>query len=96
LASAHNPDATERALTEIDAAIAMVARGIAVSVRLCTLPAAEETAFDAAARSQAAGVAFSLEHDSPRSATMIIGPRLDTAPSAGTIGGDVDAPEVGA
>jgi hypothetical protein len=84
LAGAHNPDATKRALTEIDAAITMVVRGIAVSVRLCNLPAAEDAAFDAAARAQAAGVAFTLNRDDPGSATMIFGPRL---------GGDVLEPE---
>jgi hypothetical protein len=76
LAGAHNPDATERTLAEIDAAIAMVSLGVARTVRLCNLPGAEETAFDAAARAQAAGVAFSLQRDSPEACTMVVGPRL--------------------
>jgi hypothetical protein len=76
LAGAHNPDATERTLVEIDAAIAMVSLGIAATVRLVNMPAAEETAFDAAARAQAAGVAFSLQRQSAQSSTMIVGPRL--------------------
>ena len=80
LAGAHNPDATERTLAEIDAAIAMVALGIAVTVRLVNLPTAEEVAFDATARAQAAGVAFSLLHDGPDSTTMVVGPRLGTLP----------------
>lgn len=76
LAGAHNPDATERTLAEIDAAIAMVARGIARSVRLVNLATAEESAFDAAARAQAAGVAFSLKREGA-SVTWFIGPRLE-------------------
>ena len=77
LAGAHNLDARERALTEVDVAIGMVALGAAVSVRLCNLEAAEEAAFDAAARAQAAGVAFSLSRDGPRAITMIVGPRIE-------------------
>jgi hypothetical protein len=75
LSGAH-PDATERALTEVDVAIGMVLLGAAVTVRLCNLEAAEEAAFDAAARAQIANVAFSLKRDGPRSITMIVGPRL--------------------
>jgi len=81
LAGAHNPDATERTLAEIDAAIAMVALGIAVTVRLVNLPTAEDLAFDAAARAQTAGVAFSLQRDGSDSTTMIVGPRLGNPPS---------------
>lgn len=76
LAGADSADAAERALTEIDAAITMVAFGVARSVRLCNLPGAEDAAFDAAARAQVAGVAFSLLREGPRSITMIVGPRL--------------------
>ena len=81
LAGAHNPDATERTLAEIDAAIAMVALGIAVTVRLVNLPTAEDLAFDAAARAQTADVAFSLQRDGPDSTTMVVGPRLGNPPS---------------
>ena len=77
LADAHNPDATERTLAEIDASIAMVALGVAVSVRLVNLPLAEESAFDAAARAQTAGVAFSLNREATNSVTLMIGPRLN-------------------
>lgn len=77
LAGPPHADALERALAEVDTAIAMVARGVAVSVRLCSLPGAEEAAFDAAARAQTAGVAFSLLRDWPSSVTMIVGPRLE-------------------
>jgi hypothetical protein len=77
LAGAPDVDDVERALIEVDAAIAMVARGVAVSVRLCNLAGAEEAAFDGATRAQAAGVAFSLQRDRPSSTTMIVGPRLE-------------------
>ena len=80
LAGANSVDAVERALTEVDAAITMVAFGVARSVRLCNLPGAEEAGFDAAARAQAAAVAFSLQRDRPGSVTMIIGPRLVDGP----------------
>jgi hypothetical protein len=80
LAGAHNPDATERTLAEIDAAIAMVSLGVAATVRLVNLPAAEATAFEAAARAQTAGVAFSLQRHTPDSASMIIGPRTVRSP----------------
>lgn len=76
LAGARNPDAMERTLGEIDAAIAMVARGFARSVRLVNLPLAEDSAFDAAARAQAAAVGFSLKREG-MSVTLIIGPRLE-------------------
>lgn len=71
-------DPRAHAITEVDVAIEMVARGAAVSVRLCNLQAAEESAFDAAARAQAADVAFSLKRDGPTSITMIVGPLLKT------------------
>jgi hypothetical protein len=77
LAGAHGDDAIERALSEVDAAIAMVALGVAVSVRLSNLAGAEDAAFDAAARAQAAGVAFSLLRERPTMPTMIVGPRLE-------------------
>jgi hypothetical protein len=76
LAGAHDEDAVERALSEADAAIAMVALGVARSVRLSNLAGAEAAAFDAAARAQAAGVAFGLLRDRPSFPTMIVGPLL--------------------
>jgi len=76
LVGAGSEDSLERALTEVDTAIAMVVRGVAVSVRICDLAAAEEAAFDAASRAQAAGVAFSLRRDGTGPAAMIVGPRL--------------------
>jgi hypothetical protein len=84
LADAHDPDATERTLAEVDAAIAMVAGGFARTVRLVNLPAPDEMAFDAAARAQTAGVSFSLLHDGPDSTTMIVGPRLDRVAEGAT------------
>lgn len=76
LAGAPDEDAVERALSEVDTAIAMVARGVARSVQLSNLSGAEDAAFDAAARAQAAGVAFSLLRVRPGWPTMIVGPRL--------------------
>jgi hypothetical protein len=76
LAGAHHPDATERTLAEIDAAIGLVAVGAAITVRLVNLELAEELAFDATARAQAAGVGFSLNRDGSGSAMLIVGPRL--------------------
>jgi hypothetical protein len=84
LAGAYDEDSVERALSEVDAAIAMVVVGIARSVRLSNLPGAEAAAFDAAARAQAAGVAFSLLRDHSTAATMVVGPRLgDDRPGTG-------------
>jgi len=77
LAGSPDEDAIERALSEVDAAIAMVMAGVAVSVRLCNLAGADDAAFDAAARAQAAGVAFSLLRDRPSAPTMIVGPLLE-------------------
>jgi hypothetical protein len=77
LAGARGDDDLERALGEVDAAIAMVALGVAVSVRLSNLAGAEEAAFDAAARAQSAGVAFTLLRERPTMPTMIVGPRLE-------------------
>ena len=76
LAGAHNPDATERALAEIDAAIAMVSLGVAATVRLVNLPGAETTAFEAAARAQAAGLGFHLQRHGGGSTTLVVGPRF--------------------
>lgn len=76
LAGAHNPDATERTLAEIDAAIAMVSLGVAATVRLVNLPGAEANAFEAAARAQAAGLAFRLQGHDAGSTMLIIGPRF--------------------
>ena len=69
-------DPLERTLSEIDAAIGLVAAGVAVTVTLCFLDAAEEAAFSGATSAQAAGVAFSLRRDAPGSVSLVVGPRL--------------------
>lgn len=76
LAAEHSLDSIERTLTEVDAAITLVVLGAAVTVRLCNLAFAEDAAFDAASRAQAAGVAFSLLRDGARWPTLVVGPRL--------------------
>lgn len=76
LAGAGGVNSLQSALVEVDAAIAMVVLGVAVTVRLCNLAGADAAAFDAAARAQAAGVAFSLRRDGPGATTMIVGPRI--------------------
>ena len=77
LVDSNDPTSVEGVLREVNAAIVMVARGIAVTVRLCNLPGAGDAAFDAAARAQAAAVGFGLQRDHPGSTTMIVGPRLE-------------------
>jgi hypothetical protein len=69
-------DPLERALVEIDVAIALILAGAAVTVQLCGLEAAERAAATGAARAQAAGLAFQLRRDPPASGSLIIGPRL--------------------
>jgi hypothetical protein len=69
-------DRLERALVEVDAAISLVALGVAVTVSLCALAGAERVAVAGASRAQAAGVAFRLRHDDVRAVTLVIGPRI--------------------
>ena len=76
LATEHSLDSVERTLAEVDAAIALVVLGAAVTVHLCNLAFAEDAAFDAAAAAQAAGVGFSLLRDGARWPTLVVGPRL--------------------
>jgi hypothetical protein len=73
-------DPLERALLEIDIAIALVLAGIAVSVTLCCLEAAEGAAFTAAAWAQTAGIAFHLRRESGVPVRLVIGPRLRPFP----------------
>ena len=73
-------DTLERALLEVDAAIALVLAGIAVSITLCSLAEAESAAFTGASWAQTAGVAFRLRHDPPARVTLVIGPRLRPVP----------------
>ena len=60
-------------LREVDTAIAMVARGAAVRVRLVGLHAPDEIAPTALARAQAAGVRFAL--DRRGTTRLTLGPR---------------------
>ena len=69
-------DPLERALLEIDIAIALVLAGFAVTVTLCCLEAAEGAAFTAAAWAQSAGVAFHLRREPGVPVRLVIGPRL--------------------
>jgi hypothetical protein len=66
----------ERALLEVDTAIALVVAGIAVSITLCCFEAAESAAFTGAVWAQAAGVAFRLRREPPAPTSLVIGPRL--------------------
>jgi hypothetical protein len=77
--AATGSDPLEIALTEIDAAIALVVLGVAVTVRICSLRAAEDAAPTAAARAQAAGVAFRIVPTPAAPPTLIVGPRLRPA-----------------
>jgi len=70
-------DPLERALSEIDAAIALVLTGIAVTITLCCLEGAEGAAFTGAVWAQAAGVAFRLRREPPAPVRGVIGPRLN-------------------
>jgi hypothetical protein len=68
--------ADEAALTEIDAAIAMVVGGSAVRVRLTALPFVDRVAGIGAAHASAAGVAFRLERPERAGVvTVTVGPR---------------------
>ena len=69
-------DPLERALSEIEAAIALVLAGIAVTITLCCLDGAESAAFTGAVWAQAAGVAFRLRREPPAPVSVVIGPRL--------------------
>ena len=60
-------------LREVDTAIAMVARGAAVRVRLVGLHAPDDVAPIALARAQAAGVRFGLDREA--TTRLTIGPR---------------------
>jgi|SRR6187397_2307245 hypothetical protein len=73
-------DPLERALLEIDIAIALVLAGVAVTVTLCFLDATEAAAFTGAVWSQTAGVAFHLLRNPSASDSLVIGPRLRPVP----------------
>ena len=68
-------DEWEKSLVEVDAAIVLVLRGLAVRVRLTGLALADAIAGSAAARAQLAGVAFHLDRDEPAGPpTITVGP----------------------
>jgi hypothetical protein len=69
-------DPLERALLEIDIAIALVLAGVAVTVTLCCLDAAEAAAFTGTVWAQTAGVAFHLLRGPSAPDSLVIGPRL--------------------
>ena len=77
-ATAHDP--LESALREVNAAIALVVAGVAVTITLCCLDAAEGAAFTGAVWAQAAGVAFRLRRDPASAVRLVIGPRLCAVP----------------
>lgn len=81
LAVSAAPDPAERALLEIDAAIALVSGGGAVRVRVCGQPGVEDVAVAGAARAQAARVTFQLRREPSGSVTVVVGPRLDVRPA---------------
>jgi hypothetical protein len=65
----------ERALAEVDAAIAVVSRGAAVRIRLISFPLVDVVAGLAAAHAQLAGVGFQIDRLAPTAAAaMIVGP----------------------
>jgi hypothetical protein len=65
----------DRAIAEIDGAIALVITGAARTVQLYGLPGAEYAAAIGAARAQEAGVAFRIEHDRRAGVTVVVGPK---------------------
>jgi hypothetical protein len=69
-------DPLERALLEIDIAIALVLAGVAVTITLCCLEAAEAAAFTGAVWAQTAGVAFHFLRDPSAPVGLVIGPRV--------------------
>jgi len=69
-------DLFDRDLAEVDAAIGLVAGGLATRVRLVGLGRPESVAAVALARSQAAGVGFEVDRGADGAASMTVGPRL--------------------
>jgi len=69
------PLAADRVLTELYAAIELVARGVATRVHVTGLGCLDEVAAQALVRAQAAGVRFALTRDQPDTVTAIVGPR---------------------
>jgi hypothetical protein len=73
-------DPLDRALLEIDVAIALVLAGVAVTITLSCFESAEAAAFTGAAWAQAAGVAFRLRREAAAAVSVVVGPRLGLTP----------------
>ena len=73
-------DRLDRALLEIDIAIALVLAGVAVTITLSCLDEAEAAAFTGAAWAQSAGVAFRLVREPALPVSLVIGPRVRPLP----------------
>ena len=69
------PDAD---LAEIEAGVALVARGFATRVRLVGLADVDAVAAAGLALAQASSVAFALERSSSGAVAVTLGPRTDT------------------
>ena len=65
---------------EIDIAIALVLAGVAVTITLSCLDAAEAAAFTGAVWAQSAGVAFRLLREPALPVSVVIGPRVRPLP----------------
>jgi hypothetical protein len=68
-------DPIERDLAEIDAALGLVARGLATRVRLVGLMRPEAAAEAGLAHAQEAQVAFSLDRGTDGAVALTVGPR---------------------
>lgn len=68
-------DPIDHDILEIDAAIALVARGVATRVHLVALMTPEAVAAIGLAHTQQANVGFSLDRNPDGGATVIVGPR---------------------
>jgi hypothetical protein len=73
-------DQLDRALLEIDIAIALVLAGVAVTITLSCLDAAEAAAFTGAVWAQSAGVAFRLLREPALPVSVVVGPRVRPLP----------------
>jgi hypothetical protein len=71
-------------LAEVEAAVALVATGGAVRVRIACLPGALAVAGHGVALAQAAGVEFRILRESEGPVTIEVGPRLESSPPEGS------------
>lgn len=70
-----SPDSIEHDLAEVDAAIALVARGVATRVHVVGLMRSDEIAWMGLAHAQQANVGFSFRRDPDGGSTITLGPR---------------------